>query len=140
MMKRGLLLLAFLLPTLLLTRIATAQEVKKVRYDPDRIFADEVAARASDAKTAYDIVKRLRPQFLRQRGSGSIRNYTPVPVRVFVDGILQSRDVSALDEIMAHSVVEIAYLNGSDATTRYGTGYENGAILVTTGRRLTPNN
>lgn len=139
-MKRGLLLLAFLLPTLLLTRIAAAQEVKKVRYDPDRIFADEVAARASDAKTAYDIVKRLRPQFLRQRGSGSIRNYTPVPVRVFVDGILQSRDVSALDEIMAHSVVEIAYLNGSDATTRYGTGYENGAILVTTGRRLTPNN
>src|SRR5512134_1425037 len=98
-MKRGLLLLAFLLPTLLLTRIAAAQEVKKVRYDPDRIFADEVAARASDAKTAYDIVKRLRPQFLRQRGSGSIRNYSPVPVRVFVDGILQSRDVSALDEI-----------------------------------------
>ena len=139
-MKRGLLLLAFLLPTLLLTRIATAQEVKKVRYDPDRIFADEVAARASDAKTAYDIVKRLRPQFLRQRGSGSIRNYTPVPVRVFVDGILQSRDVSALNEIMAHSVVEISYLNGSDATTRYGTGYENGAIVVTTGRRLTPNN
>lgn len=139
-MKRGLLLLAFLLPPLLLTRIATAQEVRKVRYDPDRIFADEVAARASDAKTAYDIVKRLRPQFLRQRGSGSIRNYTPVPVRVYVDGILQSRDVSALNEIMAHSVVEISYLNGSDATTRFGTGYENGAILVTTGRRLTPNN
>lgn len=139
-MKRGLLLLAFLLPPLLLTRVAMAQEVKKVRYDPDRIFADEVAARASDAKTAYDIVKRLRPQFLRQRGSGSIRNYTPVPVRVFVDGILQSRDVSALNEIMAHSVVEISYLNGSDATTRFGTGYENGAILVTTGRRLTPNN
>lgn len=139
-MKRGLLLLAFLLPTLLLTRIATAQEVKKVRYDPDRIYADEVAARASDAKTAYDIIKRLRPQFLRQRGSGSIRNYNPVPVRVYVDGILQSRDVSALNEIMAHSVVEISYLNGSDATTRFGTGYENGAILVTTGRRLTPNN
>ena len=138
-MKRGLLLLAFLLPTLLLTRIATAQEVKKVRYDPDRIYADEVAARASDAKTAYDIIKRLRPQFLRQRGSGSIRNYNPVPVRVYVDGILQSRDVSALNEIMAHSVVEISYLNGSDATTRFGTGYENGAILVTTGRRLTPN-
>jgi hypothetical protein len=140
MMKRGLLLLAFLLPTLLLTRIATAQEVKKVRYDPDRIFADEVAARASDAKTAYDIVKRLRPQFLRQRGSGSIRNYNPVPVRVFVDGILQRSDVSALREIMAHSVVEISYLKGSDATTRFGTGYENGAILVTTGRHLTPNN
>ena len=139
-MKRGLLLLAFLLPTLLLTRIATAQEVKKVRYDPDRIYADEVAARASDAKTAYDIIKRLRPQFLRQRGSGSIRNYNPVPVRVYVDGILQSRDVSALNEIMAHSVVEISYLNGSDATTRFGTGYENGAILVTTGRRLTPTN
>ncbi|HET9513358.1 MAG TPA: hypothetical protein VFO95_05460 [Gemmatimonadales bacterium] len=139
-MKRRLLLLAFLLPPLLLTRTATAQEVKKVRYDPDRILADEVAARASDAKTAYDIIKRLRPQFLRQRGSGSIRNYNPVPVRVYVDGILQSRDVSALNEIMAHSVVEISYLNGSDATTRFGTGYENGAILVTTGRRLTPNN
>jgi hypothetical protein len=133
-MKRGLLLLAFLLPTLLITRIATAQEVKKVKYDPDRIHADEVAARASDAKTAYDIVKRLRPQFLRQRGSGSIRNYTPVPVRVFVDGILQSRDVAALNEIMAQSVVEISHLNGTDATTRFGTGYENGAILVTTGR------
>ena len=113
---------------------ASAQASETVRYERHRISFEEITTRASDAKTAYDIVKRLRPQFLQTRGSGSIRSRTPVPIKVFVDGGLRG-GVGALNEVVAHSVVEITYLNGPDATTRYGTGHESGAILVTTGRR-----
>lgn len=113
---------------------AGAQATEKVRYERHRISFEEITTRAMDAKTAYDIVKRLRPQFLQARPSGSIRNRTPVPIKVFVDGGFRG-GVAMLNEVVAHIVVEIQYLNGPDATTRYGTGHESGAILVTTGRR-----
>jgi NaMN:DMB phosphoribosyltransferase len=114
--------------------LARAQATEKVRYERHRISFEELSTKASDAKTAYDIVKRLRPQFLQARGSGSMRSRTPVPIKVFVDGAFRG-GVAMLNEVVAHSVVEIKYLNGPDATTRFGTGHESGAILVTTGRR-----
>jgi hypothetical protein len=125
----ALVLAAFAVPV-----AAEAQATEKVRYERHRISFEELSTKAADAKTAYDIVKRLRPQFLHTRGSGSIRSRTPVPIKVFVDGGFRG-GVAQLNEVFAHIVVEINYLNGPDATTRYGTGHESGAILVTTGRR-----
>ena len=125
---------AVALSALLLPAAAAAQATEKVRYERHRISFEELSTKAADAKTAYDIVKRLRPQFLQPRPSGSIRNRTPVPIKVYVDGGFRG-GVAQLTEVVAHIVVEISYLNGPDATTRYGTGHESGAILVTTGRR-----
>lgn len=119
---------------LLASRSAEGQETR-IKYERHRISFEEVTVKASDAKTAYDIVRRLRPQFLQSRPSGSIQNPRKVPIKVFVDGGFRGT-VAVLNEIVAHSVVEIVYLNGADATTRFGTGYESGAILVTTGRRI----
>lgn len=125
---------ALVLAVLILPSAAGGQATERFRYERHRISFEELTTRATNAKTAYDIVKRLRPQFLQTRGSGSIRSRTPVPIKVFVDGGFRG-GVAVLNEVLAHSVVEINYLNGPDATTRYGTGHESGAILVTTGRR-----
>ena len=110
---------------------AGAQEEKR-SYPRNLITFEEIRDRAPDAKTAYDVVQRLRPQFLRTRPSGSIQNPTPVPVKVYVDGSSRA-GVNALREILSIAVVDIIYLDGKDATTRYGIGHENGAIVVRTG-------
>lgn len=129
------LLLPVALATLTLTGTLEAQDslpARRAQYHRDRITRDEVQERASDAKTAYDIVSRLRSQYLRPRPSGSIRNRAPVPVRVYVDGVHRG-GVDTLRDILAHNVALIEWMNGSDATTRWGTGHESGAILVRTG-------
>jgi hypothetical protein len=107
---------------------------KRPTYQRDRILFDEIDAKASDAKNAYEVIERLRPQFLRSRPSRTIQNQAGVPIHVFIDGGYRG-GLEVLREITAVSVIEITYLNGSDATTRFGTGYESGAILVKTGKR-----
>jgi hypothetical protein len=112
-----------------------AQATESVRYERDLITAAEIQARAPDAKSAYDVVQRLRPSFLRKRPGGSLTTKEPAPIQVYVDGTLRG-SVYVLRELISQGVIEIRYLNGPDATIRYGTGHENGAIVVKTGKVL----
>ena len=88
-----------------------------------------------EVNTARDLVQRLRPGFLRNRGASSFGNAasgTPTPTaRVIVDGAPRG-GLGALAEISAMSVREIRDLNAADASIQYGTGYDGGAILVLT--------
>ena len=85
--------------------------------------------RASVA-TAYDAVQRMRPVWLRTRGRGSIQSSAQYAV-VYLDGA-QVGGPEALRRISASDVRSILFLRAGDATTRYGTGHEGGAILVET--------
>lgn len=98
------------------------------RRSTDQITQAEIA-RASVA-TAYDAVQRLRPAFLRTRGRGSFR-FDPQQAVVYLDGT-PIGGPDALRRINSTDVHAIRYLRGPDATTRYGTGHEGGAILVET--------
>jgi hypothetical protein len=64
---------------------ASAQETVRKKYERDVITREEIQDRAPDAKTAYDVIQRLRPQFLRTRQSGSITQ-SRVTIKVYVDG------------------------------------------------------
>lgn len=76
---------------------------------------------------AYDAVRRLRPMWLRARGGAA--------PQVLVDGNRQPGGLDALRSIRSSEIQEMRYLSASDATTRFGTGFDGGAILVTTRRR-----
>ena len=106
-----------------------AQDTKPKPRNPDVILAEEFAGRG-DIQTAYDAVRRLRPQFLRKRGSATIA-MPQAEIQVYTNGVRRGGP-AILREIPASSVVEIRYMNSNDATTRYGTDHSNGAILVTT--------
>lgn len=80
--------------------------------------------------TTYDVVQRLRPAWLRTRSSGSVRS-TPQYAIVYLDGA-RIGGLEALRRVNATDVSTIRYLSAPDATTRYGTGHEGGAILVET--------
>jgi len=91
------------------------------------LLEDEI--RGAQVATAYQIVARLRPEWLRRRGRASVRDPTAGAVIVYLDGMRQG-GVSALNAIVAETVLEMEYLNGQEATTRFGTGHGGGVILV----------
>lgn len=82
--------------------------------------------------SAYDAVQRLRPRWLQGRGISSVRSGAPELAQVYLDGAPMG-GLRALHNITINQVEEIRYLDGRDATTRFGTGHGGGAILVSTG-------
>ncbi len=98
------------------------------RADPNLITAEEIAT--THAQNALDAVRQLRPRFLMTQG-GTTRAHG---VQVMVDDVPRG-GASVLSSINPTQVVEIRYLDASEATMKYGTGYTGGLILVKTGQR-----
>jgi hypothetical protein len=80
-----------------------------------------------DAKTqdAYATVRALRPGWLLPKMHGSGRAF----VQVYVEGN-KAGNVDVLSQYSVNSIRELRYIDGEDATTRFGTGNGAGAILV----------
>jgi hypothetical protein len=130
-MRRTLSLL-FLAVALLLPAAVYAQDSAKakpkIKRNPDVISMQEIEA-TTDAHDAYELVKRLRPLWLTMRGVGSI-NLPVAELAVYVNGVRMGGP-DALRDIPRTGVAEMRFLRATDATQRFGTGHENGAILVT---------
>lgn len=105
----------------------------------DVITEADIAARASDAANALQIIQKLRPQMLRNRGLAVLptagrtaeeANQASNP-RVYIDNISYG-DLGQLTNVNASQIREIRYINARDATTQWGTGHMGGVILVLT--------
>lgn len=120
-------LAALVLPAGLAAQDTTRKDPRP-RRNPDLISEQEVQAAPDASTTALDLVRQLRPSWLRQRGAGSIRLTTP-PAQVYVGGVRRGGP-GALQDVPRASIREIQHLNGADATMHYGMGHESGAILV----------
>ena len=91
----------------------------------NRLTADDlVGQQGADLLTA---ISQLRGRWLNARGGGS--------PGVHVDDRRSMGGLSDLRTISVSDVQEVEYLSASDATSRFGMGYQGGAILVTTRRR-----
>lgn len=96
-----------------------------VRRSSNRITADELATVSElDLRAA---VNRLRPAWLRAGSRGALP-------AVILDGSPQGGGVDIMSSMRAADVASLEFLSASDATTRYGTGYSAGAIVITTHR------
>ena len=85
----------------------------------------------SSARDAYHAVQLLRPDWLRTRGSVSMRDPTPAVVVAYVDG-QRYGGASSLEQFRIGSFKELRYYNSSEATSRWGTGHSGGVIYLTT--------
>jgi hypothetical protein len=92
---------------------------------PDRNVIAQEEIDASKANDAYAVVRILRPAWLLPKTVGS----GPQAVQLYVEGSRAS-SLSALQDYNVSQVREIRFLNGEDATTRFGTGNGAGAILL----------
>jgi len=86
-----------------------------------------------DINTAYDAVRRLRPEFLTRRA-------TPLPADpyrgyavVYVDGVREG-PLDMLQTIPARAVVEIRFVRASEAFDAFGVYHSGGVIAVRTRR------
>ncbi len=108
---------------------ATSGQSSGSRGGRNLITTDELSKEPSG--TLFDAVQRLRPRWLQNRGISSVRAMRPTPPQVYVDGSPVG-STGALHSISVSDVETARYLSASDATTRFGTGHDGGAIVVTT--------
>lgn len=99
----------------------------------DRDMISEQEIRELPVTTAWELVSRLRPHWLRSRGPASVRGGGPEYPVVYVDEI-RSGNIEFLHQISTMVVAEIRFISGRDATTRMGLNHGAGAIMVTTHR------
>ena len=118
------------------TTAAASTSTAPKRGSANLITQSEIEA--ANLETVYDVIERIRPNMLRTRGQmGRVTGAASggggagmSTIKVYLNGTLIG-DTSALRGIQASSVKQVEYLSSSDATTRFGTGNDAGAILVT---------
>lgn len=89
------------------------------------------------AETAYDAIKRLRPEFLRARPTQSyqLRDSAgvsgPAPEPALIVNGQRAGEVSDLRQIPAVSLESVRYYTIEQAKRKFGMQYAGGAIEVT---------
>jgi outer membrane cobalamin receptor len=87
---------------------------------------------ASHAPTAYDVIQKLRANFLSYRGETGLGKSTSQPYpTVYVDG-QEFGPMNTLRNIPASQVATIRLYRSWEATTKFGTGNMGGVIAITT--------
>jgi hypothetical protein len=84
---------------------------------------------ASGHADALSLVQSLRPLWLRVRGASSPAGRETV--KVYLDGSLLG-SAEALRQISTHSIGSLRFMDGLEATQRYGLDHGAGAIVVST--------
>jgi len=95
----------------------------------DVITEEEIAS--TNAINAYEIVQKLRANFLSDRGKTTILGSSPSKPTVYVDGV-QFGEITSLRNISATVVQSIHLYRAYEAEQRYGNGVMGGVIEVTT--------
>jgi len=92
----------------------------------------EEEVKASESPTAFEVIQKLRANFLSYRGETSFNknNSQPYPT-IYVDGH-QYGPLVSLRNIPASQVATIRLYRSWEATTKFGTGNMGGVIAITT--------
>jgi hypothetical protein len=101
---------------------------------PDYVTSAEIAA--TPASSAYDLIARLRPRWLKPLPAGSLRSVRSQVIVVYVDGV-KIGPTEGLRSISASSVTTMQYYDATRAATVvHDVGSEPiaGAIVITTTR------
>ena len=94
---------------------------------PNVLTGDQI--RETNVGNVYDALRRLRPQWLRARGSASIVSPESTAPVVYVSGIRRG-ELRTLQNVNVDQVRRVEFIDGRDATTRFGTGHGGGVIMV----------
>jgi hypothetical protein len=96
------------------------------------ITNDEI--QRTTASNAFDLVQKLRPQWLRSKSMSVQPAATAgagnTAAIVFLNDVRYG-ELESLRQLDITSLRQLQFLSATEATTRWGTGYPGGAILVT---------
>lgn len=125
--RRGPLALLALLPALAACGGGAAQGGPGSSLSPDLIGLDEIEA--STTTNAWDLINQARPNWLRGRGTPSLR-YTEVPLPVVYVEDRRQGDLDVLRSFPTGGIAELRFINATTATTRFGNGHAGGVIQI----------
>lgn len=127
-------------------------EASRRNGGPNFITTEEIQKEAR-SQHAYDLIRELRPNWLRARGVQSLGRPVgagdPGPVAprervvtgsmihpsvVYVNGS-RAGGYEILRQILAVDLQEVRFLGATEATARFGSDHGGGAILLTTRQR-----
>jgi hypothetical protein len=97
-----------------------------------RYVITESEITGSGTTNAYDAIQQLKPDWFLQsqrRGVKSVNVADSTEPVVYVNNARYG-DTQTLRNISTLNILEIRYLQPSEATTRFGTGHVGGAFLV----------
>ena len=89
---------------------------------------------STNATTAYDVIARLRAEYLRNRGPTSLVLASRAQAVVFLNEQLYG-SIDTLKELRSSDLVEIRFYDGPDAITKFGSQYSGGVIQLVTRSR-----
>ena len=81
----------------------------------------------TEQATLYDAIRRLRPRWLRARGTDFAGN--SLVAQVFVDGSPRGV-IDVLRQIRVMDITDVSFLSATDAATRYGTRAGTGGTII----------
>lgn len=116
-----------LLGMFLLGVVSCARARVTAGSNPNVITQEEIVA--SNAATAYDVIARLRADFLRDRGPTSLLLPNQRQPVVFLRDQLYG-EIDQLREFRSSDLAEIRFYPGPDAVTKFGTQYGGGVIQL----------
>ena len=94
----------------------------------DFILRDEIDR--GQWANSFELIRNVRPQWLRVRGRDTITG-DPGEVQVVLDNV-RLGNIDALRALPVSGITYYQWLDGISASQLWGTGYGNGAILVST--------
>ena len=99
------------------------------RGNRDVISQEELSAPSVRAQSVLDVVRTLRPHFLTQRGKNSHSDDEAGKVHVSIDhGRIMT--VEELNNLHAGSVIEVRFLNPSQAMQKFGGAAREGPVIL----------
>jgi hypothetical protein len=122
---KGMMMTRRALVVLAMASAACAGASKSAADRPNRAVIVDSEMPAGGTETVFDVVQRLRPEYLRQRPQGG-----STVLSVFTQGQLLG-DATELKRIPVSSVKEIRYYNIEQAKNKFGMQYSGGVIELT---------
>ena len=110
----------------------TANRFGKPRFESARQLVTESEIAGARALMAYDLLARIRPEFLKPPLSPDSHHPAPEPI-VYIDG-LPAGGLSVLSEIPIGIIAEIRFVTSRDAALQRGQSHGGGEIMVYTRR------
>ena len=111
--------------------IVTDTDTPPVPENRDRSVLSTDELRANHDQYWYDLVQRLRPEWLRTRGASAIGAGNPDgdQVQVYV-GQVRLGGPAVLERLETSAATSLKYYTPAQAQQRFGPGHPNGAIQV----------
>ncbi len=102
------------------------------RLNPDVITRMELEEIQQANQSVYEAIGRLRVTWLRPRTPASIQFNSDRLPKAMIDN--QQFELDFLRQLPIEEVHELKFVDAREATFRWGTGFANGVIEVTTRR------